>query len=159
MACWTLGRLRKGVPCAIWPAGTSCTKSWMLLRSGLALSSGAFFWFFLCFSAQTSGPRLDPPWNPLDPSQTPLDTTRIPAPPLILAFSSIPINWTLHGPVPGTRPEQPCPLKSWICTLALKFGLRFMRQQGQRLRAFMLRRSFPVDSPAPTLPPLLNSFC
>ena len=30
--------------------------------------------------------------------------------------------------------------------LGLKFGLRFMRQQGQRLRAFMLRTSFPEIS-------------
>ena len=66
------GRHRKGVPWAVCPTGTSCTKSWMLLRSSQPHSSGAFFWFFRVwpfFRPKTSGPQdtLDPPAPPSNP--------------------------------------------------------------------------------------------
>ena len=53
----TLGGVLDTWEVAIWPTGTSCTKSWMLLRSRLAIQ-GAFFWFF---RFKTSGPPLAPP--------------------------------------------------------------------------------------------------
>ena len=112
MDTWEQGGAPKG---GTLPTGTSCTKSWLLLRSSLAFRSRAFFWFFrvftffapkahfLFFSQFKRFFGVGPAWTPwtLGP---PLDWLRA-----VMLWISLPLNpLDSHTPGPFADCSGPC---------------------------------------------------
>ena len=120
VACWTLGRFNsksgggamaateRGYP---EPFGLPAQNPGCCCIVGQPYSSGAFFWFFRVFS-RFSAQNL---WTPLDPPAPP------PHPSFFYLFLAL------------FCPDCPQPL--FCLDNPGQFGPRFMKQQGQRLRA------------------------